>query len=259
MKAMTGMANMLTPELCPRSSSASSAHLQATTFLASQKHALSLRSELFQPSSVMSRRHTAVSVCPAAAAAAAAAAHHLMSRRGTYVANPVFNAAPLINSGLNLNQHRHSAHTLGCASSFLKPPLRQQLSGPKPNQACHCLLSSCDSTQINEPNSTTCPSGVNYGHHNDHSQQQNAHFEHQSSVESNHTQQHLAGQVNTQSATTSSNQATLKSSKQNRGSQQLLSLVYPFKRQSSGGAQSACNFSLDLSPPMITESRRSIH
>lgn len=242
MKAMTvGMSNMLTPDLCPRSSSASSAHLQATTFLASQKHALSLRSDLFQsPSSVMSRRHTAVSVCPAAAAAAAAAAHHLMSRRGTYVANPVFNAAPLINPGINLNQHRHSAHTLGCSSSLLKPPLRQQLSGPKSSQGCY-HLTGADSTQIND----SPTSGLNYN--------QSAaamKFDHQSSVESSAQQRKHSGQSYI-------TQQQRQRSNQNRGSQQLLSLVYPFKRQSS--AQSACNFPLDLSPPMITESRRSIH
>lgn len=255
----TSMNHMLTHNLSARSSSASSAHLHAAAIsLLNQQQReqqqqqqkqqiLSLRSaELFahaaavgSHNSIMSRRHTAVSVCPAAAAAAAAAAHHLMSRRGTYVANPVFNAAPLINSGLNLNQHRHSAHTLGGLSSLalaspltksalLKPPPLKQMIGQQQQHR---------------------QQQQHQQQHNNHQQQQQ-HLERQETIER---------QSSNESA--SLHHQCSRMLRSSAGSQhQLLSLIYPFKRQSSGGAQSACNFSLDrTSSSTMTGSRRSIH
>lgn len=233
MKAVAAMSCMLTPGLYPRSSSVSAAHLQAASWLSNIHQAgaggssggvgvrklSSLRStDPFGTvtSPVVSRRHTAISVCPAAAAnVAAAAAQHLMARRGTYVANPIFgHFGPLKAPGMNLAEHRLSAQLLsppgtsGCAQNRMQA--RQYL------------------TDIDR-----------------------GRFEHQSSAESSN----LVKQQQQQQC-----QMMVRSSQANTGSHQLLSLVYPFKRQSSGGAQSACNFSLDILPPGgLLESRRSIH
>jgi len=218
MKTMGALSPRLAPTLCPRSSSSSSAHLHAGSLTgSSHNNAFSLHSDPFQANAIMFRRHTAVSVCPAAAAAAAAAAHHLMSRRGTYVANPAFGANPLMGSALKLSQHRHSAHTVNNAGLLqLQPKLRHQLSAGNRSAASGRYPADSHSQRI----------------------------EHQNSTDSN-------------------NQATgLHSNPPSSPdcSQHLLPLLHPFKRQSSGGAQSAADFSLDPPPSnTICESRRSIH
>lgn len=197
--------------LYPRSSSASAAHLHGAALAALQKsapqQACSLRSDLFPAAGSISmpRRHTAVSVCPAAAAAAAAAAH-LMFRRGTYAvpSPPSYGAAGAsfaapVNGPLghaSLAQHRHSsAHTVALAAS-------------------NTNLARCNLSAI-----ATRPPRATSGR---------------------------------PSAATPADEF---------GGNRLLPLVgsHPFKRQSSGGAQSAVNFSLDISPAQLAESRRSIH
>lgn len=242
MKAVAAMSCMLQPGLCPRSSSVSAAHLQAASWLSNISQAgagcgvrklSSLRSTdpFASTSPVFSRRHTAISVCPAAAAnAAAAAAHHLMARRGTYVANPVFGQlGPLRTpAGMPANsaEHRHSAQ-------LLSPP----------------CLSGCGGAK---PTTHECPADGNAQQSHRHS------FEHQSSAESANLGRQQAQQQQQQQPHQC--QTMIRSSQANSGSHQLLSLVYPFKRQSSGGAQSACSFSLDIVPPGgLLESRRSIH
>lgn len=196
---------LTTSTLCARSTSG---HLSSTHHTIPSHNLLSASQPATNSSAFLSRRHTAISVCPAAAAAAAAtAAHHLMSRRGTYVANPVFNAAPLINPSLGpLSAHRHSAHTVYTLSA---PATSNLLSPQLASQSLALGMSRQTPTQ-------------------------------------QHQQSHQAGQSSTESG--GQHQTT-----------QLLQLTHTFKRQSSAGAQSACNFPLEVTPSLAMEQRRSIH
>lgn len=211
MKAMSSLA----PSPCPRSSSA---HLQtAASLLAGGPR---LRCDPFaSPAGVMSRRHTAISVCPAAASAAAAAVQHLIDRRGTCVAatNPLFGLAGA--GSASLSQHRHSAHTIqsGQTASHLNPTMAHRHS----SASAH----------------TRSAPGQHRAAGNSCRHLGEASLEQQSSADSAEHQQ-----------------------RSSVGSNQLLSLMYPFKRQSSDGAQSAdCNFCPDLTGALSSESRRSIH
>lgn len=202
--------NSLAPSPCPRSSSA---HLQTAASLLTS--GARLRCDPFaSPTGVMSRRHTAISVCPAL--------QHLIDRRATYVAanNPLFGApgATQLASAASLAQHRHSAHTIqtNSSSQHLNPSLAHR----------HSSASACMRV---EPSTGAASVRRHLG---------DASLEQQSSAES-------AGCLERQQRSSA-------------GSNQLLSLMYPFKRQSSGGAQSAdCNFCLE--PALSSESRRSIH
>lgn len=263
--SMKTVTTMLTPSMCPRSSSVSAAHLQ-TLQQRCFTGSTSLRSDLFHQSGcgggTMSRRHTAVSVCPAAAAAAAAAAHHLMSRRGTYVPT----AFPLVSSplGFHLNQHRHSAHTVHTLSNAS-------------NSMMLLLNPSAGNQQQRRPSSTSSA----------HQQQQHHHYHHRTSLvvaqQQNSPRHYLGDMTRNSGAGTDEAQSSMDSNQSSgryflstsggcqleavpsvsdQKQQQQQQLLYPtFKRQSSTGAQSACNFSLDPRPAasLLAESRRSIH
>jgi hypothetical protein len=201
----------------------------------------------------MPRRHTAVSVCPAAAAAAAAAAHHLMMRRGTFaLANPL---TFTMGSSNALGQSPLSGGGLSALSAACVNAVRQSSSSMLQAKSLNYLNQHRHSAYAVPPSHLLLFGGQNAGSGGG----RDANFLHPMADRRASIRRPSSLVPNEPIAGTNPVAAATAPAAAGNQLDPGQSHNPPFRRQVSGGAQSAVNFSLDIAPVQLTESRRSIH